>query len=134
MSYKTNLVEELKDEIVELGKIEVGSEKYKVGADGVAKLASAITEIEKLENQKAENEIKLQQTEADNELKLKQLEDEKKDRRVKNAIAIGTTILGTGVGVWAYKSSMRYEVEGVFPTTEGGKSILRNLLNKIFNK
>ena len=132
MSYKHELVEELKDEIVELGKIEVGTDKYKVGADGVAKLANAVTEIEKLENQKTETELRLQQMEAENELRLKQLEDEKKDRRWKNAITIGTTILGTGVGVWAYKSSMRYEVEGVFPTTEGGRSVLRNLLNKIF--
>ena len=132
MSYKTNLVEELKDEISELSKIEVGTDNYKLGVDGVAKLANAVAEIEKIENQKAENEIKLQQTETENELKLKQLEDEKKDRKVKNGIAIGSALMTTGIGVWAYISSMKYEVKGIFPTTEGGKSVLRNLLNKVF--
>ena len=121
MSYKHELVEELKDEVIELGKIEVGSEKYKVGVDGVAKLTNAIAEIEKLENQKAENEVKYQQMEA-----------EKKDRKMKNGIAIGSALMTTGIGVWAYISSMKYEANGIFPTTEGGKSVVRNLLNKIF--
>ena len=132
MSYKHELVEELKDEVIELGKIEVGSEKYKVGVDGVSKLTNAIAEIEKLENQKAENEVKYQQMEADNDIKIKQLEAEKKDRKMKNGIAIGSALMTTGIGVWAYISSMKYEANGIFPTTEGGKSVVRNLLNKIF--
>ena len=131
MSYKHELVEELTDEIVELGKIEVGSEKYKAGVDGVTKLASTINEIEKIENQKAENEIKLQQMETDNELKRQQLVDEKKDRRVKNVIAIGTFVGGAALYGWAYKTSMKYEVDGVFPTTEGGKNALKNLFGKL---
>ena len=131
MIYKHELVEEFKDEIVELGKIEVGSEKYKTAVDGVTKMATAISEIERIENQRAENEIKLQMMESENELKKQQMADEKKDRKVKNGIAIGTFVSSAALYGLAYWSSMRYESKGVFPTTEGGKNALRNLLNKL---
>ena len=124
MSYKEDLVEELRDEVSELGKIEVGSDKYKAGVDGVTKLAEAINSIEKLD---AETELKRQQMEVDINIKEQEIQNEKKNNRMRNAIAIGTFIGSIAVYGLTYISSMRYEVNGVFPTTEGGKNALRQL-------
>ena len=42
MSIKNDLVEEFESELEELGKMEVGTEKYKTLVDGVTKLADRI--------------------------------------------------------------------------------------------
>lgn len=124
MKIKTPLIEELHDELNELSKTTVGTDEYKIAVDGVTKLADRIIEIEKIE---AENRIKVEAQEAENEIKLKQLKDEKKDRRIKNGIAIGTFVGSVAVYVATYLSSMKYEDKGVIPTTEGAKNALRNL-------
>ena len=124
MSYKDDLVEELRDEVSELSKIEVGSDKYKVSVDGISKLAEAINSIEKLDT---ETELKRQQMRVDVDIKKQEIQNEKKNNRMRNAIAIGTFIGSIAVYGLTYISSMRYEVNGVFPTTEGGKNALRQL-------
>ena len=124
MKIKTPLIEELHDELNELSKTTVGTDEYKITVDGVTKLADRIIEIEKIE---AENRIKVEAQEAENEIKLKQFRDEKKDRRIKNVIAIGTFVGSVAVYAATYLSSMKYEDKGVIPTTEGAKNALRQL-------
>ena len=124
MKIKTPLIEELHDELNELGKTTVGTDEYKITVDGVTKLADRIIEIEKIE---AENRIKMEAQEAENEIKLRQLKDEKRDRRIKNGIAIGTFVISVGVYAATYFSSMKYEDKGIIPTTEGAKNALRQL-------
>ena len=124
MKIKTPLIEELHDELNELGKTTVGTDEYKITVDGVTKLADRIIEIEKIE---AENRIKMEAQEAENEIKLRQLKDEERDRRIKNIIAVGTFVSSIAVYGLTYLSSMKYEDKGVIPTTEGAKNALRQL-------
>ena len=113
MKIKTPLIEELHDELNELGKTTVGTDEYKITVDGVTKLADRIIEIEKIE--------------AENRIKMEAQEDEKRDRRIKNIIAVGRFVGSVAVYAATYLSSMKYEDKGVIPTTEGAKNALRQL-------
>lgn len=124
MKIKTPLIEELHDELNELSKTTVGTDEYKIAIDGVTKLADRIIEIEKIE---AENRIKVEAQEAETEIKSQQLKDDRRDRRIKNGIAIGTFVGSIAVYGLTYLSSMKYEDKGVIPTTEGAKNALRQL-------
>lgn len=124
MSVRSKLVEEFESELEELGKMEVGNETYKTTVDGVTKLADRIIEIDKNEK---ENSVKIDIQEQEYAIKAQQLKDEKKDRFIKNCIAIGTFVGGVLVYSLAFIASTNFEREGTL-TTEGGKSSLRQLL------
>ena len=124
MSIKNDLVEEFESELEELGKMEVGTEKYKTLVDGVTKLADRIIEIDKVEN---EHVVQIDTQEQEYAIKAQQLKDEKKDRFVKNCIAVGTFVGGVLAYSLAFIASMNFEREGTL-TTEGGRSSLRQLL------
>ena len=124
MSVRSNLVEEFESELEELSKMEVGTDTYRATVDGVTKLADRIIEIDKIEK---ENSVKIDTQEQEYEIKAQQLKDEKKDRFIKNCIAIGTFVGGVLVYGLAFIASTNFEREGTL-TTEGGKSSLRQLL------
>ena len=124
MSIKSVLIEEFNSEVKGLGKMELGSDKYKTTVEGVTKLADRIIEIEKNEsdlNDKADCR------EIENGLKERQLKVDKKDRTIKNLLTGANIIGGLAVATWAFVSSMNFEKEGTL-TTEGGRSALRHLL------
>lgn len=124
MSIKHDLIEEFTNQLGEVGKMEVGTEKYKIAMDGVTKLADRIIEIEKCE---AENDI-ADETRISNELsKSEELRIDKRDRIIRNTIEAVKVIGGFGLTAWAFVAAMNFEKEGVL-TTEGGKSALRSLL------
>lgn len=127
MSIKTNLVKEFENEIEELGKLELGSDKYDSTVDGVCKLADRIIEIDKLES---ENDEKDRQREVDVNLKVSQMESENRDRLIRNCIEGTKVIGGFGLAAWAFIASMNFEKEGTL-TTEGGRTALRQLLKFI---
>lgn len=124
MSVRSNLVEEFESELEELSKMEVGTDTYRTTVDGVTKLADRIIEIDKIEK---ENSVKIDTQEQEYAIKAQQLKDEKKDRFIKNCIAIGTFVGGVLVYGLAFIASTNFEREGTL-TTEGGKSSLRQLL------
>ena len=124
MSVRSNLVEEFESELEELSKMEVGTDTYRATVDGVTKLADRIIEIDKFEK---ENSVKIDTQEQECAIKAQQLKDEKKDRFIKNCIAIGTFVGGVLVYGLAFIASTNFEREGTF-TTEGGRSSLRQLL------
>ena len=124
MSVRSNLVEEFESELEELSKMEVGTDTYRATVDGVTKLADRIIEIDKNEK---ENSVKIDIQEQEYAIKAQQLKDEKKDRFIKNCIAIGTFVGGVLVYSLAFIASTNFEREGTL-TTEGGKSSLRQLL------
>lgn len=124
MSVRSNLVEEFESELEELSKMEVGTDTYRATVDGVTKLADRIIEIDKIEK---ENSVKIDTQEQEYTIKAQQLKDEKKDRFIKNCIAIGTFVGGVLVYGLAFIASTNFEREGTL-TTEGGKSSLRQLL------
>lgn len=81
-------------------------------------------ELMKLESEQKEKELNRQLEE---KIETQKIEDEKKNKLIGHAITIGSTLLTLGVSIYAYKSNMRYESEGIVPTTEGGRNSLRNL-------
>ena len=124
MSIKHDLVEEFNSELEELGKMEVGGEKYKVAVDGITKLADRIIEIDKFET---ESNDKFESQNIENELKTLQMKEAKRDRMITNCIELAKLGVGFGFAAWAFVASMNFEKEGIL-TTEGGKSALKSLL------
>ena len=118
------LEDEWEQEMQSLGKMQIGSEEYRVTVDGVTKLTDRLIEIKKVEIENAK-ESSIRAFEED--FKKQQMEDEKRDRWVKNCITIGTAVLGTGTAFVIGIMSMNFEREGTF-TTEAGKGAIRQLL------
>lgn len=125
MTIKNGLVEEFNSQLDEVGKMEVGSDKYKIAIDGVTKLADRIIEIEKLESDAS---LKFEHQSMDATFKERQMEADRKDKLVRYAID-GTKIIGGfGLTAWAFVSAMNFEKEGHLFSTEGGRNALRSLL------
>ena len=128
MSVKTDLIAEFNDQLTEVGKLDVGSEKYKIGVDGVVKLADRIIEIEKFES---ETELKKANYDEEAYRNDRQFEDEKKDRKIRNAIEIAKVVTGfasLGLTAAAFVMSMNFEKSGHLFGQEGSKASLRGLL------
>ena len=128
MGIKNGLVEEFNNELKEVGKLEVGSEKHKAAVESLTKLADRVIEIDKLE---ASKEEKLDEKVMEMELRNRQMDDEKKDRWTRNVIEGVKVVGGFGLAAWAFVGSMNFEKTGHIFSTEGGKSSLRQLLKFI---
>ena len=74
MSVKALLNDEIKDEIEQLRKVELGSDQHKIAADALTKLLDKSIEMDKLD---LEYQDRFEAREAENELKQKEIEDEK---------------------------------------------------------
>lgn len=124
MNVKSMLDDEIRNELENLGREAIGSEEYKANLDGVTKLLDRQIEIEKLENERLDRR---ESRETEFILKQQQLAEEKKDRRIKNGITVGTFACSAALYAMAFIASTNFEREGTF-TTEGGRGALRNLL------
>lgn len=122
MNVELKLKEELIDEIGELGKLQVGSDEYKIAADGVSKIADRVIEIKKLE---MENENKIRAQDMEYDLKSKEIEEACKDRKAKNRIALITFGAGLGFQFLLSKWTFLFEEKGTISSSMG-----RNLINK----
>ena len=85
MTIETSLHEEILNGFDDLNRMERGTETHKTTVDELAKLLDRAIEIEKLEMEAKERE-KAREIEAS--LKRAQMEEDRKDRRVKNGIAL----------------------------------------------
>lgn len=116
MTLKTLLREEIKDELTELNKMDVGTEEYKVTVDGIVKLVDRVNEIERSENERLD---KAESREIEHDLKLQQMRDEKKDRLIKNVLTGVSIVSGVTVAVWGTIVSMKFEKEDSFTSLLG---------------
>lgn len=116
MSMKQLLRDEIESELGELGKLELGSDEYRKTVEGVTKLIDKTIEIDKVE---MESDEQYEKRKIETQLKLQQMEDEKKDRRVKNAISLGGILLPLGVTIWGALKSWEFEKEGTVTTSFG---------------
>ena len=123
MKIERQLHDEILNELEELSKMEVGSEKYKIAVDGITKLADRAIEIEKL-NVEAEDRVVAMRDEK--ELKREQLNDDKKDKIVRNIIAGAGVVLPLMVTIWGTVKSIEFEKEGTITTIMG-----RGFINKL---
>ena len=123
---ETLLHEEIQDGFDALSRMERGTETHKTTVDEVAKLFDKAIEIEKLEMEAKERE-KAREIEAS--LKRAQMEEDQKDRRVKNGIAIGGIVLPLAVTIWGTFKTFRFEETGTITTMMG-----RGFINKLIPK
>lgn len=126
MKIETMLYEEIRSELEEVKKLEVGSEKYKVAVDGLTKLVDRAIEIDKLNT---DYEDKVEARELEKELKLKELDDENKDRLLRNGISIAGILIPVGVTVWGTLKTLKFEETGTVTTIMG-----RGFINKLLPK
>ena len=123
---ETLLHEEIQDGFDALSKMERGTEIHKTTVDEVAKLFDKAIEIEKIEIE-AKDKAKSREIEAS--LKKAQMEEDRKDRRVKNGIAIGGIVLPLAVTIWGTFKTFRFEETGTVTTMMG-----RGFINKLIPK
>lgn len=126
MNMKRLLCDEFQSEIEELGKMELGTDEYKVAVDGVTKLADRLIEIDKID---ISHDEKMESLRVDREIKEAQMKDERKDRTIKNVIAVGTTAATIGVTVWGALKTWKFEEEGTI-TSMFGRGFIQKLLPK----
>ena len=119
---ETLLHEEIQDGFDALSKMERGTEIHKTTVDEVAKLFDKAIEIEKIEIE-AKDKAKSREIEAS--LKRAQMEEDRKDRRVKNGIALGGIVLPLAVTIWGTFKALKVEEEGTVTTMMG-----RGFINK----
>ena len=109
-----------------LSELEVGSEKRKQAVDELTKLVDRAIEMDKL-NIDYEEKVKNREFEAN--FKMKQMEEERKDRLVKNGIAIGGIVIPAVITIWGTIKSLRFEQDGTVTTIMG-----RGFINKLLPK
>lgn len=126
MSIHRLLSEEIQSELGELKKMKVGDEEYKTTVDGLTKLVDRAIEMERID---MENQEKAKNQEIDNDFKLRQIEEERKDRFVKNCIAVAGIALPSIITIWGTVKSIEFEKEGTITTIIG-----RGFINKLLPK
>lgn len=123
---ETLLHEEIQDGFDALSRMERGTETHKTTVDELAKLFDKAIEIEKIEVEAKERD-RAREIEAN--LKKQQMEEDRKDRRVKNGIAIGGIVIPLAVTVWGTVKTLKFEEEGTVTTMMG-----RGFINKLIPK
>ena len=123
---ETLLHEEIQDGFDALSRMERGTEIHKTTVDEVAKLFDKAIEIEKIEIE-AKEKAKSREIEAS--LKRAQMEEDRKDRKLKNGIAIGGIVLPLAVTIWGTFKTLKFEEEGTVTTMMG-----RGFINKLIPK
>ena len=126
MEFENLLTEEIQAEIETLKGMELGSELYKVAVDGITKLIDRSIDIEKYS---AERKEKAEEKELEAYWKERESAEEKKDRRIKDGIAIAGIVLPIIVTIWGTKASFKFEEEGTITTIMG-----RGFINKLLPK
>lgn len=126
MEFENLLTEEIQAEIETLKGMELGSEPYKVAVDGITKLIDRSIDIEKYS---AERKEKAEEKEFEAYWKERESAEEKKDRRIKDGIAIAGIVLPIIVTIWGTKASFKFEEEGTITTIMG-----RGFINKLLPK
>ena len=112
MSVKTLVTQEICDEITELGKMELGTETSKAAINGVGVLMDKAIDLEKLEIERQKIELEAAKVDIERD----KVELDKKDRKIKNRITIGTAAAGAGI------------------TTKPGNKFVDRALNYFFKK
>lgn len=126
MRIETLLRDEIKDEFEKLKKLEMGSEEHDKVLNGLTKLLDREIEYKKVN---LESEERNEARQSDEYFKEQQMRDERKDRKIKNAIAIGSIIIPVVVTIWGTVKSFEFEKEGTITTIMG-----RGFINKLLPK
>ena len=123
MRIKRLFEEEISKEVGEISSMGLGSDEYKAAVDGATKMADRYIKLKEVDLEKQKIEIEARKMEVEEQ----RMEDERVDRRWKNGIAIGGTIIGAGITIIAYAWSFIYEEKGSILSKPGNKALDRAL-------
>ena len=126
MSIETMLHQEIKAELEELSKMQVGSNEHEAAVNSLVKLMDRATEMERLG---IESQEKIENRETETDLKLKHLAEEKKGRITRDLINIMSVGVTAAITIWGTKKSFEFEKEGTI-TTIMGRGFIQKLLPK----
>ena len=126
MRIETKLQEEIANELDEVGKMTLGSDEYRCTVDGLAKLMDKAIELERIN---IERRDKVEVREEESDFRAKQMAEERKDRQIKNWIALLGIAIPTAVTIWGTIKSIEFEKEGTITTIMG-----RGFINKLLPK
>lgn len=126
MSIRSLLDEEIRNELGEIKQMEVGSEEHEKAVNSLVKLVDRSIEMEKMD---IDIDEKDKDRENDVDLKLRAIEEDRKDRKIKNYIAVLGIIIPSAITVWGAIKSIEFEKEGTF-TTIMGRGFISKLLPK----
>ena len=128
MSTKNLFAEEIESELQALSGMELGTDTYNDTVTGISKLSQQLIELERLQAEEVNRDIELRKL----DIEETKAEMEAKNNKSKNCIALLTTGLTIGVGIWATMFSWKKE-EGGSMTYTAGKRATDSLLS-IFRK
>lgn len=120
MSIKTTLTEEFNDQMKDLHKLEVGTERYSTAVNGVTKLADKIIDLEKME---IEREERIKDRDTEIELKSQQMEIDKRDKRNQNLVNVVKIAVPTVAGFAMGIISMKWEKLETITSTAGRQAL-----------
>lgn len=120
MSIKTTLTEEFNDQMKDLHKLEVGTERYSTAVNGVTKLADKIIDLEKME---IEREERAKDRDTEIELKSQQMEIDKRDKRNQNLVNVVKIAVPTVAGFAMGIISMKWEKLETITSTAGRQAL-----------
>ena len=112
MSVETDLREELISEIDQLGKVEFGGEKHKVGVQCVGQLADRLIELSKLDQEERKLDVEQQR-----------LADDFVDKRSRNRISVLNIGITAGIAIVGGIAMFVYEERGSI-TSQAGRKII----------
>lgn len=115
MNVRSLLTKEIESEFEALEDIEVGTDEYRTTVDGITKLVDRAIELEKFDREQYSKAIAA--------------DDERKDRIVKNGIAVAGIAIPSLITIWGTIKSIKFEQEGTITTFAG-----RSFFNKLFSK
>lgn len=126
MEIEQLLHDEIVDELGGLNTLELGSDKYRVTTEGIVKLMDRAIEMDKLNKELDERQANRNE---DLGLKYRQIDAEIRDRKIKNAITVVISGVGTIVTIWGTLKTLKFEEVGTVTTIAG-----RNFINNIFKR
>lgn len=126
MSIETMLHAEIESQFEGIKDVEMGTEEYKTSVDGLAKLMDRAIELKKID---IEHEDKQKARNDEYTLKTCQMNDENKDRKIRNGIAIAGIVIPTVVTIWGTFKTFKFEETGTVTTMLG-----RGFINKLLPK
>lgn len=114
MSIEKLLQEEISNEFAYLNGMEPGTEKHKTTVEGLTKLIDRSIEMEKIK--------------ADSDERTKNQKEDQKDRWIKSGIDIAGILIPSCLTIWGTISTLKYDKEGVIPSTLMGRGFINKLL------
>ena len=107
MSVKSLLTDEICGQVNEISKLVVGTEESKTAINGAGILMDKLNDVQRLE------------------IEREKAENERKDRKIKNGITIGTAVTGAFITIGASLLAYIYEERGTITSMPGRKSVDR---------